>query len=149
MPRRRASCGDRMLTGTPSIAIEPTSAGCAPESALMRVDLPAPLSPTSATTSPASTSNRRRGAPLRRRSASSGPRRRAASHLTRSHAPGDIQRRHDADRLALVDDDQVRELVLEHELGGALEWLARLDGDDLARPERAGVQRAHAGQDGA
>ena len=41
-----------MVTGSPLIRIWPLSAGCAPASVWIIVDLPAPLPPTSATTSP-------------------------------------------------------------------------------------------------
>src|SRR6516162_3406241 len=45
-----------MLTGSPSNRISPLSAACVPATHLMSVDLPAPLSPTSAITSPSRTS---------------------------------------------------------------------------------------------
>src|SRR6476620_7388720 len=51
-----------MRTGTPSTRIDPPSAACTPESTLISVDLPAPLSPTSAITSAGRTS---RSAPRR------------------------------------------------------------------------------------
>src|SRR5690625_136653 len=53
MPRRWASAGPVISTGLPSQAtVPPVSAVCAPAMTLTRVDLPAPLSPSSATTSP-------------------------------------------------------------------------------------------------
>jgi hypothetical protein len=52
MPSRAESEGARMLTRRPSNSNSPASAGPTPEIALINVDLPAPLSPTSATTSP-------------------------------------------------------------------------------------------------
>ena len=51
MPRWRASTGVWMSTGWPSNRIWPVSGGCTPTSVLTSVLLPAPLSPTSATTS--------------------------------------------------------------------------------------------------
>src|SRR5215471_7457696 len=56
MPSACASCGLRMCTGRPSHSTTPESAGPTPAITLTSVDLPAPLSPTSATTSPAPTS---------------------------------------------------------------------------------------------
>src|SRR4051794_31017009 len=53
MPRRTASDGPAIETGFPSKLTLPASIVWMPEIALTRVDLPAPLSPTSATTSPA------------------------------------------------------------------------------------------------
>src|SRR5688500_4103627 len=53
MLRAFASRGFVMLTGLPSIRISPESAGWAPDSTRIKVDLPAPLPPTSPTTSPA------------------------------------------------------------------------------------------------
>src|SRR6478609_2043770 len=53
MPRPDASCGDASVTGTSSNRTSPESYCCAPESPLISVDLPAPLSPTSALTMPA------------------------------------------------------------------------------------------------
>ena len=53
---------ESMLTGTPSTRIDPPSAACTPDSTLISVDLPAPLSPTSAITSAGRTS---RSAPRR------------------------------------------------------------------------------------
>src|SRR5919107_922764 len=55
MPSRPASFGPWMVTGEPSKTISPSSAGWIPAMHLISVDLPAPLSPTSATTSPAAT----------------------------------------------------------------------------------------------
>ena len=52
MPSARASDGEWIATGTPSISIEPASSRCAPLRHLISVDLPAPLSPSSASTSP-------------------------------------------------------------------------------------------------
>ena len=55
MPRSCATAGLVMSTAAPSKSIDPDSGAKTPESTLTSVDLPAPLSPTSATTSPAST----------------------------------------------------------------------------------------------
>src|SRR5919112_6043629 len=55
MPSRAASFGPWMCTARPSNRTSPSSAGWIPAMHLMSVDLPAPLSPTSATTSPAAT----------------------------------------------------------------------------------------------
>ena len=44
-----------MATGLPSIRISPSVGWCTPESVLIRVDLPAPLSPSRHITSPACT----------------------------------------------------------------------------------------------
>src|SRR3954471_15302459 len=52
MPARRASPGLRNCTGWPSRRISPLSGTIAPESALIRLDLPAPLSPITARISP-------------------------------------------------------------------------------------------------
>src|SRR5262245_12006695 len=57
MPNWVASCGFLMLTGRPCHVITPSSAGFTPAITLIIVDLPAPLSPTRATTSPAYTSS--------------------------------------------------------------------------------------------
>jgi hypothetical protein len=51
MPARRASPGERNRTGFPSRRISPRSGWSAPESDLIKVDLPAPLSPITATIS--------------------------------------------------------------------------------------------------
>src|SRR3712207_288609 len=56
MPLSRASWGDSNRTGSPSNEISPVSGGKTPVIALINVDLPAPLSPISATTSPERTS---------------------------------------------------------------------------------------------
>src|SRR6266508_5515966 len=56
MPSAVASCGRLIVTGRPSQRTSPLSAGFTPSIAFTRVDLPAPLSPTRATTSPALTS---------------------------------------------------------------------------------------------
>ncbi len=48
MPAIRASIGDRKCTGLPSSRISPLSGMTAPHSALISVDLPAPLSPITA-----------------------------------------------------------------------------------------------------
>src|ERR1700745_2627913 len=55
MPRPRASSGEPSVTGRPSKRISPASGGWTPASTFTSVLLPAPLSPTSATTSPALT----------------------------------------------------------------------------------------------
>src|SRR5689334_3133028 len=52
MPASRASIGVRKVTGLPSSRISPLSGISAPESALIRLDLPAPLSPITARISP-------------------------------------------------------------------------------------------------
>src|ERR1700681_4556600 len=57
IPSRSAVRGPSIATLLPSIVISPESAGCAPARIFIRVDLPAPFSPTSACTSPATTSN--------------------------------------------------------------------------------------------
>src|SRR4051794_29422462 len=56
MPWRVASCGVFSWTGSPSHRASYSSPGWIPAIALIRVDLPAPLSPTRATPSPAWTS---------------------------------------------------------------------------------------------
>ena len=56
MPRSLASLGDLMLTLFPSRKKDPASAEYAPAKTFIKVDLPAPLSPTSAITSPRATS---------------------------------------------------------------------------------------------
>src|SRR3982074_1369714 len=53
MPSAWASWGRLIWTSRPSHSMTPLSAGPTPEITLMSVDLPAPLSPTRATTSPA------------------------------------------------------------------------------------------------
>src|ERR671917_1984498 len=52
MPSRAASFGPWMFTVSPSKTISPSSNGWMPAMHLISVDLPAPLSPTSAMTSP-------------------------------------------------------------------------------------------------
>jgi len=52
MPASRASMGDWKDTARPSSQISPLSGVTAPDSALIRVDLPAPLSPITARISP-------------------------------------------------------------------------------------------------
>ena len=56
IPKLFATCGLEILTCLPSRNISPSSAGPTPEITLISVDLPAPLSPTRPTTSPALTS---------------------------------------------------------------------------------------------
>src|SRR5437764_851405 len=56
MPRSAASRGPRMWASCPLNRTAPESYGWMPAMHLTRVDLPAPLSPTSAVTSPARTS---------------------------------------------------------------------------------------------
>src|SRR5436305_6924632 len=56
MPRVAASLGPWMVTGSPSKSTSPESYGWMPAMHLISVDLPAPLSPTSAMTSPSRTS---------------------------------------------------------------------------------------------
>ena len=53
MPRACEALGSRRSTSAPSIRISPLVGGCTPAMILISVDLPAPLSPTSATISPA------------------------------------------------------------------------------------------------
>src|SRR5581483_5855675 len=53
IPARRASIGERIRAGAPPIWMTPASGRCAPASTLMSVLLPAPFSPSSASTSPA------------------------------------------------------------------------------------------------
>src|SRR3954468_5690341 len=57
MPLSRASCGLENWVRLPSSRMSPSSYWKTPEIALMTVDLPAPLSPASATTSPGWMSN--------------------------------------------------------------------------------------------
>jgi hypothetical protein len=52
MPSARAAAGDPSVTGAPSISTCPVSIGYTPLSTLINVDLPAPLSPIRARTSP-------------------------------------------------------------------------------------------------
>jgi len=56
MPSPIASVVPVICTGSPSNAIAPLSAVTAPDRILIRVDLPAPFSPTRACTEPAATS---------------------------------------------------------------------------------------------
>src|SRR4051794_23952182 len=62
MPASRASWVDRKLTCSPLTLMVPRSGIIAPERHLIRVDLPAPLSPMTASTSPG---NSRRSTPRR------------------------------------------------------------------------------------
>ena len=55
MPASSASRGDVKLTGLPSTRYSPLVGLCTPENVLMRVDFPAPLSPSRHMTSPART----------------------------------------------------------------------------------------------
>src|SRR5271154_434133 len=57
IPLSRASCGEEKETRRWSSSISPLSSWKTPETALIRVDLPAPLSPARATTSPGCTSS--------------------------------------------------------------------------------------------
>src|SRR5271168_2973705 len=57
IPLSRASCGEEKETRRRSSSISPSSSWKTPEIALIRVDLPAPLSPAKATTSPGCTSS--------------------------------------------------------------------------------------------
>src|ERR1700722_6009500 len=57
IPLSRASCGEEKETRRWSSSISPSSSWKTPEMALIRVDLPAPLSPAKATTSPGCTSS--------------------------------------------------------------------------------------------
>ena len=52
MPASRASIGLRKVTFRPSMKMSPLSGTTAPDSALIRLDLPAPLSPITARISP-------------------------------------------------------------------------------------------------
>ncbi len=52
MPASRASSGEEKLISLPASLIVPSSGRTAPEIALIRVDLPAPLSPMTARISP-------------------------------------------------------------------------------------------------
>ena len=52
MPSARARCGLSIFWRSPSIRMEPASGWATPDRMETRVDLPAPLSPTSASTSP-------------------------------------------------------------------------------------------------
>jgi hypothetical protein len=56
IPSDDEACGPFRDTGRPSKSTWPSSMGMMPEMILMRVDFPAPLSPTRATTSPGRTS---------------------------------------------------------------------------------------------
>ncbi len=51
-PAARASAGEAKRTAAPSIRISPALGACTPASRFIRVDLPAPLAPVSACTSP-------------------------------------------------------------------------------------------------
>ena len=55
MPWSSASRGEPKVTGLPSTFNVPSVCGCSPEMILIRVDLPAPLSPRTQATSPAFT----------------------------------------------------------------------------------------------
>src|SRR6185437_13783907 len=55
MPTSRASRGSWNTTGLPSINSSPLVGWCTPDSILMKVDLPAPLSPSTQVTFPART----------------------------------------------------------------------------------------------
>ena len=55
MPCSRASRGDLKCSASPSTSSSPSSCGCTPERILMKLDLPAPLSPSTHVTSPAPT----------------------------------------------------------------------------------------------
>ena len=55
MPALRASRGDVKCTGVPYIVYSPELGWCTPDRILMNVDLPAPLSPSTQVTLPAST----------------------------------------------------------------------------------------------
>ena len=56
MPAREASSGDQLSAGRPSIKTAPPSGWCTPARSLTQVLLPAPFSPRSASTSPATRS---------------------------------------------------------------------------------------------
>ena len=53
IPSFIADLGDRIWTNSPSTRTSPASGRSTPESTLIKVDLPAPLSPTKPTSSPA------------------------------------------------------------------------------------------------
>jgi hypothetical protein len=55
MPRATISCAGRPVSGLPSKSIAPARTGTRPEMTRISVVLPAPLGPTTATASPAST----------------------------------------------------------------------------------------------
>ena len=57
IPRSCAVAGVRFSTGEPSKMIVPASGAVVPEATFIRVDLPAPFSPSRACTSPGRTSN--------------------------------------------------------------------------------------------
>ena len=57
MPRSVRPPGSRRSTGSPANAIVPASGWIVPDATFMSVDLPAPFSPSSAWTSPGSTSS--------------------------------------------------------------------------------------------
>src|SRR5450759_2546418 len=108
MPAARASRGPENRTFLPSIKNSPSSCGWTPDRILIRVDLPAPLSPSTQATSPARTSiemslramtlpkylltwrTSSSGTPLAITSASSPSARRAPSHES-VHTHGDEQ----------------------------------------------------------
>ena len=52
IPARRASCGERNSTGRPARSIRPALGSCAPDTMRISEDLPAPLPPHTASTSP-------------------------------------------------------------------------------------------------
>ena len=68
IPNRFAASGVLALAGTPSSRISPASRRMAPDRTFIRVDLPAPFSPTIAWTSRVRRRSRRRTAPACRRS---------------------------------------------------------------------------------
>ena len=55
MPLFKASRGEASLTSSPSMSSLPSSCWCTPESVFIRVDFPAPLSPSRHKTSPVPT----------------------------------------------------------------------------------------------
>ena len=65
IPAASASMGDPIRAGFPSMRISPPSGGYTPEMILMRVDFPAPLSPSSASTSPGRTPTETRSTAVR------------------------------------------------------------------------------------
>ena len=56
MPLSRALPGESNVTGLPSTSMAPVSGVCTPDMIFSRVDLPAPLSPTTARVSPRNSS---------------------------------------------------------------------------------------------
>src|SRR5947199_5503521 len=81
MPWSSESRGEENFTGWPSTLRVPEVCGCSPEMILMRVDLPAPLSPSTQATSPARTVR------LMPSSATMGPKALPTSSISTSTSP--------------------------------------------------------------